>query len=392
MAIYFVEGKLGAGKSIISVSRIADYLQRGRAVATNLDLDVSSLLSPFNKDAQVIRLPDKPRVEDMEAIGSPNTTYDESLNGLIVLDECLTWFNSRSWNDKTRKALIDWFLHARKLGWDVIFIAQDADAIDSQAKSTMMEHRVTCKRTDKMAIPFFGAIYKFFSWGENLRLPQMHLARVVYTETDQKVDTWSCNAKKLWPAYDSKQIFINDYIAEPEESGIGGAYCYIPPWHSLGRFMIKRDKDFYMRLSNLYFKKLKTQISFVGGALSAAIVALVVTLAIKPSQADAVPLSLEKEPGTIKIDEPKFPFNALEIVSVMDIDNTAPRYYGKNFKSVRRVTVRAPEGALYDLSDLSRRGYKLREYSECYSELVRSDHTIMITCAEIEIPEESNGV
>lgn len=45
----------------------------------------------------MIRLPDKPSLNDLLAIGVGNTSYDESRNGLLVLDECGTWFNSRSW-------------------------------------------------------------------------------------------------------------------------------------------------------------------------------------------------------------------------------------------------------------------------------------------------------
>ena len=37
MAVYFITGKLGSGKSIAAVGKIRDYLNEGRAVATNLD-------------------------------------------------------------------------------------------------------------------------------------------------------------------------------------------------------------------------------------------------------------------------------------------------------------------------------------------------------------------
>ena len=37
MAVHVVTGKLGSGKTLVSVSRIQDYLARGRIVATNLN-------------------------------------------------------------------------------------------------------------------------------------------------------------------------------------------------------------------------------------------------------------------------------------------------------------------------------------------------------------------
>ncbi len=44
---------------------------------------------------------------------------------LVVLDECGTWLNTREWQDKSRQNLIDWMLHSRKKGWDIILIVQD---------------------------------------------------------------------------------------------------------------------------------------------------------------------------------------------------------------------------------------------------------------------------
>ncbi|MFK4136821.1 zonular occludens toxin domain-containing protein, partial [Pseudomonas luteola] len=37
MAVYFVTGKLGSGKSLVAVGKIRDYMIAGRRVATNLD-------------------------------------------------------------------------------------------------------------------------------------------------------------------------------------------------------------------------------------------------------------------------------------------------------------------------------------------------------------------
>ncbi len=76
-----------------------------------------------------MRVPDKPSVFDLNAIGLGNPLICVVLkmnprNGLLLLDECGTWFNSRDWNDKGRKELIDWIIR-RKRGWDIGFIVQD---------------------------------------------------------------------------------------------------------------------------------------------------------------------------------------------------------------------------------------------------------------------------
>ena len=131
MAVYFITGKLGSGKTLAAVGRIRDYLGEGRRVATNLDLNMPELCNNTRSRRSVIRVPDKPRVQDLEAIGAGCEGYDEDRFGALVLDELGTWFNTRNWRDPERKPIIDWFLHARKQRWDVYFIVQDINQVDN---------------------------------------------------------------------------------------------------------------------------------------------------------------------------------------------------------------------------------------------------------------------
>ncbi|MBY0545150.1 MAG: hypothetical protein K2Q14_06335 [Gammaproteobacteria bacterium] len=94
MAVYAITGKLGSGKSLVSVGRIMDYLAKGRPVATNLNLYLDKYFGQRSK-AHYVRLPDIPTVQDLQAIGKGNDSLDESKNGLLVLDECGVFFNSR---------------------------------------------------------------------------------------------------------------------------------------------------------------------------------------------------------------------------------------------------------------------------------------------------------
>ena len=52
-------GKRGAGKSLIAVSRIRDYMWAGRMIATNLNIRVEHLVPPRNR-VRPYRLPDWP--------------------------------------------------------------------------------------------------------------------------------------------------------------------------------------------------------------------------------------------------------------------------------------------------------------------------------------------
>lgn len=242
MAIYLVSGKLGSGKTLASVGRIRDALLAGRRVATNLDLRLEHLLPPRagkpslsdgissrHTSVNCIRIPDKPTVDDLELIGSGNDTMDESRNGLIVLDELAAWLNSRTFNDKARMPVIDWLIHSRKKGWDVMFICQHIEQIDKQVRQALVEYLVTCRRLDRMRIPVIGGALKMLSAGlVSGNLPKIHLAVVRYgTQPDAiKADTWIYKGTDLYDGYDTRQIFSDSYAS--------GTFSYLPPWHLVG--------------------------------------------------------------------------------------------------------------------------------------------------------------
>ncbi|MDB6060359.1 MAG: hypothetical protein JWM78_462 [Verrucomicrobiaceae bacterium] len=260
MAFYFVTGKLGNGKTLSCVGRIRDKLQAGCMIATNVNIDLVAMCGRLAKTPHIIRVPDKPTVEDLEKIGNANSSYDESKNGLLVLDECGTWFNSRNWQDKSRQAVNNWFLHARKLGWDVLLIVQDISIIDSQARDALSEFTVFCRRLDNLQIPFIGGLVKAVT-GVRLKLPRVHIAKVIYgtSETDLVSDRWVYRGNDLFACYDTKQLFLTDYSH--------GVYSLLTPWHIKGRFQKPRDWRFYMRITKIVWKRFKSPIAFGTGAL-----------------------------------------------------------------------------------------------------------------------------
>jgi hypothetical protein len=232
MSVYIVTGKLGAGKTLSTIYKVQQYLQQGRPVASNVELYLDHLLPARKRDVTCYRIPAKPTVADLRAIGNGNATYDEDKNGLLVLDECGTWFNSRGWNDPTRREVIDWMLHARKLGWDVMLIVQDKELLDKQARDALAEHVVYCKRLDRFRIPIVTSLVKIFT-GADLRLPRLHVAIVKYGDSEQHptVDRWFYRGSALYKGYDTKQVF-----AEKGE----GTSCVLSPWHTKGRYLPPR--------------------------------------------------------------------------------------------------------------------------------------------------------
>lgn len=248
MAVYFVTGKLGSGKSLACVSKIRDYLSDGRRVATNLNLELDEMFTYCKSPA--IRLPDKPRAEDLAALGpgydaEDDRDYDEKRFGLIVLDECGTWLNSREWNDKGRRALIDWFLHARKHRWDVMFLIQDIESCDAQIVRSLCEHLVICRRMDRFKVM-------------GISLPKMHIANVYYGRSAEvRVERWTYKGADLYRTYDTRQVFRDgmEYLDQGPVD-MRASYTMLSAWHLKGRYLppLAADMPLRKRLGRFLFK------------------------------------------------------------------------------------------------------------------------------------------
>jgi hypothetical protein len=147
MAVKWVTGKLGAGKGLYCDSEMQKYYKEGRRVVTNYPVDTFLLGADSVNPVTVI--PCHPRAEDLIALGRGCPASEKEKFGAIFLDEAGTWLNSRTFADKTRLPLIDWFIHSRHLGWDVFIIVQNEEMIDKQIALALGEILVVCKRSDR---------------------------------------------------------------------------------------------------------------------------------------------------------------------------------------------------------------------------------------------------
>lgn len=221
MSVYLIAGRLGSGKSLSAVGRIRDALRAGRRVATNLNLDLAAL--GFDaKRVDCVRLPDKPTGDELKALGQGNDSYDESKNGLLVLDELASWLNARSWGDKDRQGVLDFFIHSRKLGWDVYLIAQSLGQLDKQVRDALVEYHVVCRRLDRLNVPFVAGLVRGLSFGKlSGHLPRVHIGFVRYgTDRDSiLVERWIYRGVELFKGYDTRQRFMSRDLVEKLGTG-----------------------------------------------------------------------------------------------------------------------------------------------------------------------------
>ena len=290
MAVYIVTGKLGAGKTLLCIIKILEYLKQGRRVAVNVDVFMNKLCKRGNKHSRVVRLPDLPTSDDLLGLGVGYETYNEEMFGGIFLDEAGVWLNSRDWNQGGRTDLLKFFLFLRKRRWDLWLCVQNVGVIDKQVRESIAEHVVYINRWDKLKVPFpFGHLGRLLSFGFwKGRLPKMHQAIVRYGAkyNSLKVDDWYYRGEEFYSYYDTTQEYNKDYDK--------GSYSMLPPgyWYrSLPS--ASRNLRFYMRTTKIFFRRFRIiNAFFLGGACAAVLcvpVFAAITLVNQPVAASAVP-------------------------------------------------------------------------------------------------------
>lgn len=263
MSDYAVTGKKRSGKGLFCAGIIRDAIREGRRVATNMDIHLSEMASPWCKET-IIRLPDTPTAADMEAIGlgygQIGDQIDEDRNGVIVLDECSKFFNARAWGDKSRQPLLDWLIHSGKLRWHVYYQMQGLEQVDKQLRSTQIEYHIPVKRTDKWPIP--GVTFLAGLFGLTVTFPKLHLGIIKHGCDINALIVgrkWY-KAKELYKAYDTEQKFLDS--DHPQAVHL---HTVLSNWHVEGRYLPPKPSKIKMFLYGLtghdYLAKMRQNIN-----------------------------------------------------------------------------------------------------------------------------------
>ncbi|MDO9476223.1 MAG: zonular occludens toxin domain-containing protein [Pseudohongiella sp.] len=224
--VYFITGSLGAGKTMAGVNLVKQYLEKGKRVATNVNLFTEQLTSANDTHSKILRIPDSPTIDHLRAIGLGSPEQADYTHGLLLLDELGTWFNARDFSNKGRLEIIKWCIHMRKRRWDVAFIVQDFTMVDKQIRGNIAQYLVLCKSSKE----FF--LFKPF--------PKFHIGTVMHLQSKRVVENWFYTGKRLHNSYDTEQLFHtgeDDDIAdsdaemsaaEARSKEKNGLYCLLP--------------------------------------------------------------------------------------------------------------------------------------------------------------------
>lgn len=262
MPDYFITGAKGAGKGVINVSKMREFILAGCVIATNIDINLAKMFPDKVKDRtfrpQVYRLPDVPLGYQIlylgqevdqhteRLVGKPEPfiacdTLFENEFGRLMLDEFVVWMNNAERSDESRRGFLKLLPLIRKMGWSSYFQAQHVDSVDKKVRD-QIESRVVVSNTARMGInvpiPIVGWILNFIikivikaiSMFKHDAM-RSHIGHVTYK--GEHVETWFFKGKpEVLDCYNTRQMFAEYSEFDKEHFNVDavGTYMLLPPY------------------------------------------------------------------------------------------------------------------------------------------------------------------
>lgn len=125
--IHVVSGKLGSGKSLHCVRVMRDHLAGGGCVRTNIHLNAPEIARQVSRRLSPAQFGQLSATDDPKQIPTGDRRGHGSRRTIVLLDECLNWFQSSaaSAKDERKNTWGEWLRQSDKLGQDVWFVAQN---------------------------------------------------------------------------------------------------------------------------------------------------------------------------------------------------------------------------------------------------------------------------
>ena len=205
--IYFFSGTPGSGKSLHVAKMIDQWHRRGRNIIANFEVNEHFWdKKHLSRQADILEVSNDILTVDF-LLDYADKKHERNEKGqikekqtLLVIDECQTMFNSRSWNQRGRSQWVVFFTQHRKFGYEVVLISQHKDLVDKQIRNCFEYNYV--HRNIKN--------FKFFGWLLSRFIPGKNFIVVSVTwMTTGKHDhaNFLFGMKRYFSLYDSYKIF-----------------------------------------------------------------------------------------------------------------------------------------------------------------------------------------
>lgn len=200
--ISLYSGTPGSGKSLHIASRLYHKMQYSRSpVIGNFQTNYAGIKNPKgtylyidNADLTPDKLINFSR--NYRAYIGRRLKEDELL---LVIDECQILFNSRDWGQKNRAEWCSFFTQHRKLGYEVVLIAQFNRMLDRQIRS-LIEYEWIHRKVSNFGIK--GKIISLFCGCK------LFVAVKVWSPMQEKVGSeFFVARKKYYSIYDTYTLF-----------------------------------------------------------------------------------------------------------------------------------------------------------------------------------------
>lgn len=206
--IYLYSGTPGSGKSLHTAKVVYRTLRLGLPVIANFNFNYSGKKNNFYYVDNTELTPDY-----LQDFSRQYWNGRRVLEGriLLVIDECQLLFNAREWNIKGRAEWLGFYTQHRKMGYDIILVAQFDGMIDRQIRA-LIEYEVIHRKVSN-----YGLGGKFISM---FALGKLFCGVKVWYPMKEKVGQIFFTArKKYYSLYDTYNTFEDGTEEGGEPSG-----------------------------------------------------------------------------------------------------------------------------------------------------------------------------
>ena len=197
-------GTPGSGKSLHCARTIINWSRLGYPVVGNFTVDLSKY-----KRADFTYCPNDKMTPDFLIKLSKEKVGSKPKEGsiLLVIDECQLLFNAREWQQSGRAQWLSFFTQHRKLGYDIILIAQFDRMVDRQIRS-LIEHEYIHRKMSNFG--WQGKIMSLIFGGKTF------IAVKMWYPLHERLGSEIFHARKwMYSVYDTYAAFSADGSAEP---------------------------------------------------------------------------------------------------------------------------------------------------------------------------------